>query len=55
MRVENMAAGRATIVPIVQMSDIPTRRVLWDLRGASGVIMACTQTQPQLVIVLLTS
>ena len=36
-----MAAGRDTIVPTVQMSVMPTRRVLWDFLGASGVIIAC--------------
>ena len=36
-----MAAGRDTIVPTVQMSVMPTKRVLWDFLGASGVIIAC--------------
>ena len=36
-----MAAGRDTIVPTVQMSVMPTRRVLWDFLGARGVMIAC--------------
>ena len=37
---ENKAAGNATIIPMVQMSVILTKSVLWDFLGASGVIMA---------------
>ena len=41
---ENKAAGNATIIPMVQMSVILTKSVLWDSLGASGVIMAYTDS-----------
>jgi hypothetical protein len=49
-----MAAGSATSVPPDQMQPMHTIRFRWDLRGASGVMIAYKNTV-QLFIVLLLS